>query len=85
MAIPPIGLSNVQAQTLIQPPAQARQKAQPAKTKALAADTVRISTAAAALQNATEAAAQIVQAASAGDLQAKAQLAKPASAPVAPK
>jgi hypothetical protein len=85
MAIPPIGSSNVQAQPPIQPPARARQKAQTAKTQARASDTVRISTAAVALQNATEAAAQIVQAASAGDLQAKAQLAKPVSAPVAPK
>ncbi len=83
MAISAIGSPHAQAQTPT--PSAAPQPAPTPKIQPPAADTVKISSTAKALQAKTAAPPQIVQAAASGDLQAKAQLAKPAIAPAVKK
>lgn len=80
MAIPGIN-SNILAEPLKPVPVA---KTAP-KPKPSAKDTVKISAAAKELQQRTEAPAQVIEAASSGDIQAKAQLARPATASVASK
>jgi hypothetical protein len=70
--------SNILAATPIQSSTAPRTKAG-LKQAPSSTDTVKISAAAKSLQSKTAAPAQVVQAAAAGDLQAKAQLAKPAA------
>lgn len=75
MAIPKISSNIVAPSTFqVRTPSKPKRIAQPAA----AADTVKISSAAKVLQKTTAAPAEVVQAAAGGDLQAKAQLAKPA-------
>jgi|HubBroStandDraft_4_1064222.scaffolds.fasta_scaffold374239_2 hypothetical protein len=80
MAISAITSPHAPAQTPTQPSA-APQPAPAPKLQALATDTVKISSTAKALQAKTVAPPQILQAAASGDLQAKAQLTKPAPTP----
>lgn len=71
-------VAKVHTQTAVQPSAE-RQALPEAKPRPYTTDTVQISVAARALQQRTEAAAQTVQAAAAGDVQAQAALEKPAA------
>ena len=75
MAIPQIGSNIVNPGTF-----QVATVVNSKKAKAAATDTVKISDAAKSLQAKTAAPARVVQAASGGDLQAKAQLARPTTA-----
>lgn len=79
MAISISSATHVQAPVAVQP-AAARQPAPAPKPQPAATDTVKISTAAKALQEQTQAPAQTVKAAAPGDVQAKALLATPAAA-----
>jgi hypothetical protein len=79
MAISPVK-SNILVATPLRSSTAPRAKAG-IKQAAIATDTVKISATAQSLQEKAVAPAQVVEAAASGDLQAKAQLAKPASAP----
>jgi hypothetical protein len=79
MVSPVTSPPQVQAQAAVQPPA-ARQPAAAGKPQAAATDTVKISVAAQALQEATETQAQTTKEASAGDVQAQRLQAKEAAA-----
>jgi hypothetical protein len=79
MVSPVTSPPQVQAQAAVQPPA-ARQPAAPGKPQPAATDTVKISVAAQALQEATETQAQTTKEASAGDVQAQRLQAKEAAA-----
>ena len=79
MASPVSSATHVQAQTAVQPSA-ARQPAPAPKAQPAVTDTVKISAAAQALQEATETSVQTTREASSGDVQAKALLARQAAA-----
>jgi hypothetical protein len=78
MASSVTSVTKIHARTTAQPSAARQAPAEP-KPQPPATDTVQISTAARALQQRTEAAAQTVQAAATGDVQAQAVLEKPAA------
>jgi hypothetical protein len=79
MVSPVTSPPQVQAQAAVQPPA-ARQPAAAGKPQPAAPDTVKISVAAQALQEATETQAQTTKEAGAGDVQAQRLQAKEAAA-----
>lgn len=76
MASSVTSVTKVHAQTVVQPSAERQAPPEP-KPHPHTTDTVQISAAARALQQRTEAAAQTVQAAATGDVQAQAVLEKP--------
>jgi hypothetical protein len=80
MASPVTSVPRVHIQTNNHPSRD--EPASPPKPRVVIADTVHISAAAQVLQERTEATNQTVEAAAGGDLQSKAQLAKPAVAGV---
>jgi len=79
MVSPVVSPPQVRAQAAVQPPA-ARQPAAAAKPQPAATDTVNISAAAQALQEATETQAQTTKEAGSGDVQARRLLAQEAAA-----